>query len=59
MPYAPYRRGPFAVTVAALVSLTALVSGIVLLTGHHPVRGVVLLAAAGAAAIVATVSRRR
>ena len=53
------RHGPVAVVGSALVALIALALGLVLVTGHHPVRGAALLIAAALASVVAVLARRR
>lgn len=59
MPYAPYKPGPAAVTVSALVAVIALAFGISLLARHRVVLGVVMVAGGVAAAIIAVLSRAR
>ncbi len=57
MPYAPYKPGPAAVAVAALVAAIALAFGIAMLARHRVTLGVVMIAGAIIAAIVAVLSR--
>ena len=59
MPYAPYKPGPVSMAVAILVTVIALVMGIIMLAHHKDSRGVIFIVAAVAAAIVAVLARPR
>ena len=59
MPYAPFRRGPVYMAVAALVAVVALIAGVLMMTDHKSGRGVIFIVAAVVAAIVSVFARRR
>jgi glucose uptake protein GlcU len=59
MPYAPYRRGPVYMAVAALVAVVALIGGILMMADHKSGRGAIFIVAAVVAAIVVVFARPR
>ncbi len=59
MPYGPYGRGPVHMTAAGLVAVVALIVGVLMLTDHKSGRGVIFIAAAVVAAVVAVLARPR
>jgi hypothetical protein len=59
MPYAPYKPGPMAKAMAVLVAVIALVMGVIMVAHHKDSRGVIFIAAAAVAAIIAVLARPR
>jgi hypothetical protein len=59
MPYAPYKPGPVSTAVAILVAVIALVMGAIMMAHHRDSRGVIFIAAAAVAAIIAVLARPR
>ena len=57
MPYAPYKRGPLAMAVAGLVAVIALAMGVIMIAHHKDSRGVIFIAAAAVAVILAVLAR--
>ena len=53
MLYAPYKRGSVSMAMVILVAVIALVMGIILMAHHKDSRGVIFIAAAAVAAIIA------
>ena len=59
MPYAPYKPGPVSTAIAILVAVIALVMGAIMMAHHRDSRGVIFIAAAAVAAIIAVLARPR
>jgi hypothetical protein len=59
MPYAPYKPGRLSMAVAGLVAVIALAVGIIMMAHHKDSRGVIFIAAAVVAAILAVLARPR